>query len=480
MNDNKMWIAGQWLAAESGRTFAVVNPPTEEKLADVPLAGEAEVNRAVAAARQAFPLWSGKPQIERSKILQKFAGMIRESADEIAKLESLEHGTPIEDAKHIVMWAADLVEYNASASRSLMGSHIPALPHVLSYLHRVPVGVCALITPWNVPFIMMAAKMAPALAVGNTCVMKPPSINSLTGLKFAQLVAALELPPGTVNVITGPGGVIGNLLAAHPDVDLVGFTGSTETGRAIMSAASQSVKKLVMELGGKNPFIICADADVDHAVNLLAFRQFNNSGQHCSSPGRYYVHESIHDEFAEKFAAAANRVVVGDPGDARTQMGPVVSAEHRATVEGYIASGIAQGARLLAGGKRPTQTPLNRGYFVMPTVLADVTQDMVVAREEIFGPVACIMKFSAEDDVVRLANDSSYGLCAGVFSRDSAKALRIANQLRVGSVFINTHMLTTEMPWGGGMKQSGLGKEGSVSGLEEFTELKLICMDLNR
>lgn len=478
MGNDRMWIGGEWAAAESGATFPVYNPTTEEELARVPLAGETEVNQAVAAARRAFPVWSRKTQAERSKILNRFAGSIRQHADEIAGLEALEHGTPIGDAKHIALWAAEIVEYTASASRALMGQHIPALPDVVSYLHRVPVGVCALITPWNVPFIMMAVKMASALAVGNTCVIKPPSINSLTGLKFAELVAELDLPPGAVNVITGPGRSIGNLLAAHPDVDLVGFTGSTETGKSIMSVASQTVKKLVLELGGKNPFIILDDADIDHAVNLLAGRQYNNSGQHCSSVGRYYVHEKVYDEFVDKFVAAAKGVVVGNPADPKTGMGPVVSAEHRDSIERYIKSGIEEGAVLALGGQRPTTSPLNKGYFVLPTVFIDVTQNMTIAREEIFGPVACILKFSSEDDVVELANDSPYGLCAGVFTQDVPKALRFANELRVGSVFINSHMLTPEMPWGGGVKQSGLGKEGSVVGLEEFTELKLICLAL--
>lgn len=479
MNAHKMWIGGEWLAAEDGATFPVRNPTTGEDLARVARGGEAEVNKAVDAARRAFPVWSGKTPAERSKVLNQFAASIRRHADEVARLEAREHGTPLEDARHIMMWAAEIVEYTASASRALMGQHIPALPNVVSYLHRVPVGVCALITPWNVPFIMMAVKMAPALATGNTCIIKPPSINSLTGLKFAEMVAELDLPPGTVNVITGPGGTVGNLLASHPGVDLVGFTGSTETGRSIMSTASRTVKKLVMELGGKNPFLILEDADVEAAAKLLAFRQYNNSGQHCSSVGRYYVHEAVHDKFVEAFVEASKTVTMGDPMDPKTTMGPVASAEHRDSIERYIKSGIEEGANLVLGGGRPTESPLSRGYFVPPTVFTGVTQGMTIAREEIFGPVACIMKFSPEDDVIALANDSIYGLCAGVFTKDVQKGLRFANELRVGSVFINTHMLTPEMPWGGGVKQSGIGKEGSVVGLEEFTELKLICLALN-
>ncbi|MCL4181917.1 MAG: aldehyde dehydrogenase [Burkholderiaceae bacterium] len=474
----RMWIGGEWVGAGSGKTLTVVNPSTEEALGGVPLAGEADVDRAVAAACRAFPAWSRTPQAERSRKLMQFAVRIREQADEIARLECLEHGTPLADAKHIVMWAAEIVEYTASAARALMGSHVPTRPGVVAYLQRVPVGVCALITPWNVPFIMMAVKLAPALATGNTCVMKPPSINSLTGLAFARLVAELDLPPGTVNVVTGPGSSIGHRLASHPDVDLVGFTGSTETGRSIMAAASSTIKKLVMELGGKNPFILLEDADVDEAVRVLVGRQYNNSGQHCSGVGRYYVHERVYDEFLEKFVAASSAVVVGDPLDPRTTMGPVVSAEHRAHIERLVESAIAEGARLVLGGRRPTQPPLDRGYYVMPTVIADVTQQMTIAREEVFGPVACIMKFRDHDDIVAMANDTRYGLCAGFFTRDVSRALRLAGEIRTGSVFVNTHMLTPEMPWGGGVKQSGLGKEGSIAGMEEFTELKLVCIEV--
>lgn len=478
LGEQRMWIGGEWVAAESGRTFATLNPATGEPVGEVPLAAQADVDRAVAAARAAFPAWSRTPQAERSRRLMQFAARIRGEADAIARLECLEHGTPLADAKHIVMWAADIVEYTASAARGLMGSHIPTQGGVLSYLQRVPVGVCALITPWNVPFIMMAVKMAPALATGNTCVMKPPSINSLTGLAFARLVAGLDLPPGTVNVITGPGASIGSLLASHPDVDLVGFTGSTETGRSIMSAASATIKKLVMELGGKNPFFIFADADVDDAVRVLAARQYNNSGQHCSGVGRYYVHEAVHEEFVAKFVAAGSKVVVGDPSDPATTMGPVVSAEHRSHIERLVESALAEGAQPVLGGSRPTDPALARGFFVMPTVFTGVTQEMTIAREEIFGPVACILKFSDEDDIAVLANDTRYGLCAGMFTRDVSRALRFADELRVGSVFVNTHMLTPEMPWGGGVRESGLGKEGSIVGLEEFTELKLVCVEL--
>lgn len=476
METLKMWIGGAWMDADSGETFAVLNPATEEELGRVPLGGKADVDRAVEAARRALPIWSKKTQAERSKIINQIARAIRENAAELAGLEILEHGTPVKEAAHVVTWAAEIMEYTAAAARTLMGDVIPALPNTLSYLQREPVGVCALITPWNVPFVMMAVKMGPALAVGNTCVIKPPSINSLLGLKFAEILSKIDLPPGAVNIVTGPGGSAGAALASHPGVDLVGFTGSSETGKMIMAAAGQTVKRLVMELGGNNPVIVLEDADVDAAVKLLAYRQFNNCGQHCSGPGRYYIHEQVHDEFVAKFVAAAGKVVVGDPADAETDMGPVVSADHRERLEYLIRSGVNEGATLLLGGERPAVPPLDQGYYVMPAVFAGVTQNMTIAREEIFGPVACMMKFSSADNVIELANDTRYGLCAVVFTKDMAKGIRYVNELRAGTVYVNAHMLTPELPWGGGVKESGIGKEGSIAGMREFTELKLVCL----
>ncbi len=478
LNSHKMWIGGEWLDADSGKTFAVYNPATEEEIGQVPLGAKSDVDKAVEAARKAFPIWSKKSQAERSKIVSQIADLIRENAEELVSLEVLEHGTPIEDAKMSITWAAEIVEYTASASRALMSDAIPVNRDVLAYLQREPVGVCALITPWNVPFVMMAVKLAPALVVGNACVLKPPSINSLIGLKFGEILAKSDLPAGLVNIVTGPGNSVGGELASHPDVDLIGFTGSTETGRAIMSAASNTVKKLVMELGGKNPFIIFEDANIDAAVKILAHRQYNNSGMHCSGAGRYYIHEEVYDEFLEKFIAASQQIIVGDPSDPRTTMGPVVSAEHRARIENLVNSGIAEGATVMLGGNRPTNSPLDRGYYVMPTVMTDVTQNMTIAREEIFGPVACIMKFSSQDDIISLANDNIYGLAAVIWTKNMARASKLVNELRVGSVFVNTHMLTPEMPWGGGVKESGIGKEGSIVGMHEFTELKLVCWNM--
>jgi acyl-CoA reductase-like NAD-dependent aldehyde dehydrogenase len=323
---------------------------------------------------------------------------------------------------------------------------------------------------------MIVGKIAGALAVGNTCVAKPPSVDSLPALKFAEILAEMDLPPGTVNMVTGPGNTVGTAISSHPGVNMISFTGSCETGKAIMAAASKTTKRLFLELGGKNPFIVLEDADMDAAVSKAVFAAFANTGMVCGSPGRYYIHEKLYGEFVARFVDGAKRVVVGDPNDAKTTMGPVVSAEHRDRVENYIRIGIEEGAKLVLGGERPTEPPLNKGYYIMPTVFTDVTQDMRIAREEIFGPVACFMKFSSEDEVIDLANDNTYGLAASIWTKNIAKARKFANMLQAGTVWINNHM-GNGMPWGG-FKESGFGKEGGLMGQLEYTQVKAISLSL--
>jgi acyl-CoA reductase-like NAD-dependent aldehyde dehydrogenase len=479
MQDYKMWIDGKWVDADSGETMTVINPATEEAFARIPSGGLSDVDKAVAAARRAFPIWSRKSQAERSRIVSEMAALIREHAQELGRIDTLDHGTPAKGAGFMAAMSSDHLDFAAQAARSVMGDVIPLRPDVLTYIQREPIGVCALITPWNVPLMMVLAKLGPALAVGNTCIIKPPSIDSLAVLKMGEIIDKLGLPPGTVNIITGPGGTVGDALSGHTGVDKVGFTGSCETGKSIMSCASTTVKRISLELGGKNPFIVLDDADVDSAVAGAIVVAFRNTGMICASPGRYYVHESIHDQFVEKFVAAAKKIVVGDPQDLKTQMGPVVSAEHRDKVEYYIRSGVEEGATLVLGGKRPTEPPLNKGYYVMPTVFTNVTQEMTIAREEIFGPVVCILKFSSGDDILGLANDNVFGLSASVWTKDTAKGLRYANELKAGFIWINEHMaVSPELPWGG-FRESGIGKESSIYGLYEYTQLKTIYADLS-
>jgi acyl-CoA reductase-like NAD-dependent aldehyde dehydrogenase len=474
----QMYIGGKWVNAVSGETYRAVNPTTEEAVAEIPLGDKADVDKAVAAAKKAFPIWSKMPQSERSKKLEQLAVLQREFAAELTKWEILDHGTPVKMARMQSMFSSMNIEYCAQAARALMGSVPPASPSSLTCIVREPIGVAAIIIPWNSPILMLTSKMGACLATGNTCVIKPSAIDSLVTLKYAEIIEKLDLPPGTVNVVTGPGGTVGEALAAHPDVNFISFTGSSETGKAIMKIGSNTLKRAQMELGGKNPFIVCEDADIDKIVPVAAGSTCHNTGMVCASPGRFYIQEKIHGEFVEKYISAVKKVVVGDPNDEKTDMGPVVSAEHRDRVEAFIQKGIEEGAKLLLGGKRPTQPPLNKGYYILPTVFTDVKPGTTLFREEIFGPVACFMKFRTDEEVITSANDNVYGLTASVFSRDVARAYRIGSRINAGGVGINGgRVLTPETPWGG-FKESGFGKENSVYGLEEYTQLKVIAIEM--
>jgi acyl-CoA reductase-like NAD-dependent aldehyde dehydrogenase len=486
MQSYKMWIGGKFVNADSGKTFTTRNPATGHEIARVPLAGKSDVNKAVAAARRAFPAWSKMAQADRSEIVMRIAAAVRKHTGELMALETLEHGSPTWLAENMLKFAAGNIEFAASISRNHTGEVLPLImnmgepdqkePNVVSYLKREPIGVCALITPWNVPSLMIASKIAPCLATGNTCVVKPPSINSMIGLKWAEILAGLDLPPGVVNFVTGPGGTVGKALASHTGVDMISFTGSCETGKDILAAASQTVKRVQMELGGKNPVIILEDADLDYTAEQLVGITFQNTAQNCAAPSRLYVQEKVYDTFINKFVACARKFKVGDGTVKGMLMGPLVSEEHRAKVEGYIRSGIEEGARLVLGGKRPTAAALKNGYFVMPTVFKDVTEDMKIAREEIFGPVVGFHRFTTDEEALRWANNTTYGLCASVWTRDLARGLKFVNGLEAGTVWINQHMnLVTEFPWGG-FKESGLGKETGVLGLEAYTQYKLVCM----
>lgn len=475
MQDYKMLIGDAWVGAESGKTFVTTNPATGEDLAYIPMGDKEDVDKAVKAARKAFPAWSRLKQAERSKMLNKVAAALRAHAHELALCDVSEHGTPYNDAFGIVMGAADKFEYNASIAQALMGTHIPTEPGKVSYFRREPFGVAAIIVPWNLPVIMTAVKMSAVIAVGNTCVLKPPSINSMTILKFFEIISKAGLPSGVFNVVTGPGGSVGEALCTHPDVDLIGFTGSSETGKDVLRYASGTVKKCVMELGGNNPVVIMPDADLDAAVKVLANRQYNNCGQHCSGPGRYYIHERVYNAFLEKFAAFAKGIKVGDPSDKSTFMGPVVSKTHQHKVEDYIAGALKEGATLYF--QQEKNELHKKGSFVMPTIVSDVTHDMTIAREEVFGPVAVMIKYSDKDDILALCNDSEYGLCAHLWSSDIRALLKLSEELRVGNVFINCQTLTNEQSWGTSFKESGLGKEGGLLGLAEFTEFKMVTID---
>ncbi len=480
-----MWIDGKWVDADSGRTFRTYNPHNGDAIAEVPLAGKSDVDKAVAAARRAFPAWSRKTQEDRSACVAQIAAALRENGDDLIRLEISEHGATARHAPIMIRFATANLELAASAARVLMGKVLPATPskgappgtsNTLCYLKYEPFGVCALITPWNVPTLLLATKIGPALAVGNTCVVKPPSINSGIGLKIAEIIGRLDLPPGVINFVTGPGSTIGNDLSSHPGIDFISFTGSSEVGKTILANASRTVKTTMMELGGKNPAIILEDADVEAAAEELCGITFENVGQNCAQPSRFYVHEKVHDRFVQKFVETANRIKVGDPADPDTVMGPVVSKEQRSTIERYIKSAIDEGATLVCGGKRPSGPAYHKGFYLTPTVFTNLTADMTIAREEVFGPVVGFFKFSSDDAVLEAANDSVFGLCASVWTRDYARGLRFVNELQAGSVWINQHMnLVAETPWGG-FKESGLMKEGGVIGPEGYAQLKYVCI----
>jgi acyl-CoA reductase-like NAD-dependent aldehyde dehydrogenase len=482
----RMWIGGQWVDADSGKTFRTYNPATGEVVAEVPLGGPSDVDKAVAAARAALPAWRRKSQAERSAVVSRIADAVRTHADELAQLEILEHGATSVVAPIMVATSAAQMDLAAAGARTVMGQVLPttaskddgpgSAPNTVAFMQREPVGVCALITPWNVPSLMIGQKIGPCLATGNTCVVKPPSLNSGIGLKWAEILAELDLPAGIVNFVTGPGGTVGEALASHPGVDLVSFTGSSEVGKAIIAASSQTVKTLIMELGGKNPAIVLEDADVEANAGELCRIAFENVGQNCAQPSRIYVHERVHDRFVKAYVAAAESIKVGLPSDKDTMMGPVVSAAQRDSIERYIKSAIDEGATLVTGGKRPTKAPLDKGYFVMPTVFTDMTEDMTLTQEEVFGPVVAIHRFSSDEEALEAANDSVFGLCASVWTRDYARGLKFVNDLQAGTVWVNQHMnLSPETPWGG-FKESGLAKEGGVIGSDCYTQLKLVYL----
>ena len=473
-------IDGERVPAADGSTFETVNPARGAVFRQVAQAGPEDADRAVRAAARAFEDWGARTPIQRAKVLHRWADLIDEHADELALIETRDMGMAIGDARWCAHNAAAVMRYYAGAVDKFFGSTIPVDRDGIVLTFREPIGVAALITPWNFPLNIGNWKTAPAIAAGNTVVLKPASLSPLSVLRYAELGLEAGLPPGVVNVLPGPGGAVGDALVEHPLVGKVGFTGSTEVGIEIARKAAGTVKRVTLELGGKSACIVFADADLEKAGRLAPFSVFENAGQDCCARSRLLVEASAKDELLEHYVAATRAIVVGDPEDDATQMGPLVSAAQRETVEGYVARGLDEGATLLEGGSRPDGDGLAEGFYLRPTILDGCTNEMVVAREEIFGPVVSVIEFETEDEAIRIANDTPYGLSGSLWTRDGARQLRVARALRTGAIGVNSNSSVFPQAPFGGYKASGVGKELGMEGLVHNTELKSVFVSTER
>jgi len=468
------FINGAYVDTAGEATFDTVNPATEEVICTLQEAGTAEVDAAVAAAREAFKDWSRRTGAERAKVLMRAAAIMRERNDELAALEVMDVGKPIQEAEVVdVASGYDSLEFFAGVAPTLHGQHLE-LGGNFAYTRREPLGVCAGIGAWNYPLQISCWKSAPALACGNTMVFKPSELSPLTALKMAEIYHEAGLPPGAFNVLPG-GRDLGAALSSHPGIAKVTFTGSVPTGKKIMAAGAETLKHVTLELGGKSPLIVFADADLDNAVSAAMLANFYTQGEVCSNGTRVFVEKPILEPFIEKCAARVRALKIGDPTDPETQVGALISADHRAKVLGYIEKGRAAGARLVCGGGVPAEP--NRGYFVEPTIFADCTDDMDIVRDEIFGPVMSVLSFDTEDEAIRRANDTDFGLAAGVCTSDLARGHRVVARLEAGTCWINTfNICPVEVPFGG-YKNSGFGRENSVAAIEHFTQLKSVYVE---
>ncbi|MEH2126580.1 aldehyde dehydrogenase family protein [Nostoc sp.] len=474
----KLLINNEWIDSISGKTFKTINPATGEIICEIAEADVRDVDRAVKVARTAFESreWATMSSSNRGKLLYRLANLIEEHADELARLETLDNGKPLTDSLNIDLpLTIACYRYYAGWADKIQGKTLSTNSPFFSYTRHEPIGVIGQIIPWNFPLVMQAWKLAPALAAGNTVVLKPAEQTPLTALRVGELIVEAGFPPGVVNILPGYGPTAGAAIARHADIDKVAFTGSTEVGRLVMEAAAKSnLKRVTLEMGGKSPNIVFADADMDQAIEGAHSALFFNQGQCCAAGSRLFVEEKCYDEFVAKSVERAKQRIVGNPFDAKVEQGPVIDQMQLNKVVSYIESGISEGARLLCGGSQVG----NNGFFIEPTVFADVQDYMKIAQEEIFGPVMSIIKFKDIDEVIQRANATIYGLAAGVWTKDISKAHAIINNVRAGTIWVNCYEIFDAAAPFGGFKQSGIGRELGEYGLQEYTEIKTVTIKL--
>ncbi|CAB3737005.1 NAD/NADP-dependent betaine aldehyde dehydrogenase [Paraburkholderia graminis C4D1M] len=475
----RLYIGGAYVDATSGETFDTVDPATGETLATVQQASAADVDRAVQSARDGQREWAARTAMQRSRILRRAVEILRERNDELALLETRDTGKPIAETQAVdIVTGADVIEYYAGLATAIEGQQIPLRPSSFVYTRREPLGVCAGIGAWNYPIQIACWKSAPALAAGNAMIFKPSEVTPLTALKLAEIYTEAGVPPGVFNVVQGDGRV-GAMLAAHPDIEKISFTGGVETGKKVMSmAGASSLKEVTMELGGKSPLLVFDDADLERAADIAMSANFFSSGQVCTNGTRVFVQRNVIERFEALLLERVKRIRVGAPTEASTNFGPLVSAAQLQKVLGYIESGVTEGARLIAGGKRLTENHYAQGQYVEPTIFTGCHDDMRIVREEIFGPVMSILVFDDEDEAIERANRTAYGLAAGVVTENLSRAHRVIHRLEAGICWINTWGESpAEMPVGG-YKQSGVGRENGITTLEHYTRIKSVQVEL--
>jgi len=478
LDTQRSYINGEYQSNLSKETFGTIYPGNGEKICDVEVAGQFEIDAAVEAAKTAFETWSQVPAAERGNIIRRAARILRERNQELAELETLDTGKAISETNCVdVISGAQVMEYYAGVAQTLHGQHIDLPPDAFAMLRREPIGVCAGIGAWNYPIQIAMWKSGPALACGNTMVFKPSEQTPLTALKLAEIYTEAGLPNGVFNVVQGARDT-GSALISHKDVSKITLTGSVDTGKIVMAHSAKNLKKVTLELGGKSPIIVFDDAKIDNAINGILAANFYSSGQICSNGTRVFVHQTIYEEVIDKLAQRANAMKIGNPFDETTDMGPLVSAEHYEKVKTYMQIAKTSGARHICGGNTLDSADLEGGFYISPAIFADCTDDMEFVQEEVFGPLLSIMPFTDENDVLRRANDTEFGLSGAVFTQNFSRAHRVANKIQAGIVWINEYNVTpAEVPFGG-YKQSGIGRENGLQAIEYYTQLKTIYANL--